>query len=81
MPEELIVDRRPDGIAVLTLNDPERRNAMSDEMTSAWKQSALPAVFMAAPAARRRAGLDAPSSLVTQSLCPWPRLGAAPGGP
>jgi enoyl-CoA hydratase/carnithine racemase len=35
----LIVDRRPDGIAVLTLNDPKRRNAMSDEMTSAWKQS------------------------------------------
>jgi enoyl-CoA hydratase/carnithine racemase len=39
MPEMVIVDRRPDGIAVLTLNDPERRNAMSDEMTSAWKQS------------------------------------------
>lgn len=33
----LLVERRPDGIAVLTLNDPGRRNAMSDEMTAAWK--------------------------------------------
>ncbi|MGK5554858.1 enoyl-CoA hydratase/isomerase family protein [Actinomadura kijaniata] len=32
----LLVDRRPDGVAVLTLNDPDRRNAMSDAMTEAW---------------------------------------------
>lgn len=41
MPEEpadvLLTERRPDGIVVLTLNDPRRRNAMSDEMTAAWK--------------------------------------------
>lgn len=33
----LRVERRPDGIVVLTMNDPGRRNAMSDEMTAAWK--------------------------------------------
>src|SRR3954451_775977 len=37
--EVLKVERRPDGIAVLTLNDPRRRNAMSDEMTAAYKQA------------------------------------------
>ncbi|TDD32866.1 enoyl-CoA hydratase/isomerase family protein [Actinomadura sp. KC06] len=37
MPEPLLAERRPDGIAVLTLNDPARRNAMSDEMTAAWQ--------------------------------------------
>jgi enoyl-CoA hydratase len=36
LPDPLLVDRRPDGIAVLTLNDPDRRNAMSDGMTAAW---------------------------------------------
>ncbi|XRQ04436.1 enoyl-CoA hydratase/isomerase family protein [Actinomadura welshii] len=40
-PEEIAdvlrVERRPDGVVVLTLNDPGRRNAMSDEMTAAWK--------------------------------------------
>lgn len=35
--DALLVERRPDGVAVLTLNDPGRRNAMSDEMTAAWK--------------------------------------------
>ncbi|XVQ12849.1 enoyl-CoA hydratase/isomerase family protein [Spirillospora sp. CA-255316] len=43
MPEELsdvlLVERRSDGVAVLTLNDPDRRNAMSDEMTAAWKDA------------------------------------------
>ncbi|KAB2375679.1 enoyl-CoA hydratase/isomerase family protein [Actinomadura montaniterrae] len=38
-PEVLRVERRPDGIAVLTLNDPARRNAMSDEMTAAYKRA------------------------------------------
>lgn len=33
----LLVERRPGGVVVLTLNDPGRRNAMSDEMTAAWK--------------------------------------------
>ena len=41
MPEEsadvLLTERRPGGIVVLTLHDPGRRNAMSDEMTAAWK--------------------------------------------
>jgi enoyl-CoA hydratase/carnithine racemase len=35
----LLLERRPDGVAVLTLNDPDRRNAMSDEMTAAWKDA------------------------------------------
>lgn len=39
MSEELLLDRRPDGIAVLTLNDPDRRNAMSDRMTALWKEA------------------------------------------
>jgi enoyl-CoA hydratase len=43
MPEQhsdaLLVERRPDGVAVLTLNDPDRRNAMSDEMTAAWTEA------------------------------------------
>ncbi|QXJ24605.1 enoyl-CoA hydratase/isomerase family protein [Actinomadura graeca] len=33
----LLVERRADGITVLTLNDPDRRNAMSDAMTAAWR--------------------------------------------
>ena len=32
----LRVDRSADGIAVLTLDNPDQRNAMSDEMTAAW---------------------------------------------
>jgi enoyl-CoA hydratase len=32
----LRVDRRPDGITVLTLSVPERRNAMTVELTEAW---------------------------------------------
>ncbi|WP_285698452.1 enoyl-CoA hydratase/isomerase family protein [Actinomadura sp. NBRC 104412] len=35
----LLLERRPDGVAVITLNDPDRRNAMSDEMTAAWKEA------------------------------------------
>ncbi|MFC4905861.1 enoyl-CoA hydratase/isomerase family protein [Actinomadura gamaensis] len=35
----LLVERRPNGVAVLTLNDPSRRNAMSDAMTAAWKDA------------------------------------------
>ncbi|MFG2005968.1 enoyl-CoA hydratase/isomerase family protein [Spirillospora sp. NPDC048911] len=35
----LLVENRPGGVAVLTLNDPDRRNAMSDEMTAAWKDA------------------------------------------
>jgi enoyl-CoA hydratase/carnithine racemase len=35
----LLTERRPNGVAVLTLNDPDRRNAMSDEMTAAWKEA------------------------------------------
>lgn len=32
----LRVDRRDDGVAVLTLDNPEQRNAMSDAMTASW---------------------------------------------
>ncbi len=32
----LRLDRRPDGVAVLTLDNPAQRNAMSDEMTDSW---------------------------------------------
>jgi enoyl-CoA hydratase len=35
----LLLERRPDGVAVLTLNDQDRRNAMSDELTAAWKEA------------------------------------------
>lgn len=37
MTDQLLVDRRDGGIVLLTLNDPARRNAMSDEMTEAWR--------------------------------------------
>jgi enoyl-CoA hydratase len=32
----LRVDRRDDGVAVLTLDNPDQRNAMSDAMTASW---------------------------------------------
>ncbi len=33
---QLRLDRRDDGVAVIHLDQPERRNAMSDEMTASW---------------------------------------------
>jgi enoyl-CoA hydratase len=33
---DLRLDRRTDGVAVLTLDNPEQRNAMSDAMTASW---------------------------------------------
>jgi enoyl-CoA hydratase/carnithine racemase len=36
--ELLLVDRRPGGIVLITLNDPARRNAMSDPMTAVWRE-------------------------------------------
>jgi enoyl-CoA hydratase len=38
MPEltHLRLERTPDGVAVLTLDNPDLRNAMSDEMTASW---------------------------------------------
>ncbi|MBG0833386.1 enoyl-CoA hydratase/isomerase family protein [Planomonospora sp. ID67723] len=36
---ELLVDRRDDGVVVLTLNRPDRRNAMTDGMTEQWRQA------------------------------------------
>jgi enoyl-CoA hydratase len=35
-PAHLRVDRRTDGVAVLTLDNPDQRNAMSEEMTASW---------------------------------------------
>jgi enoyl-CoA hydratase len=32
------LDRRPDGVAVITLDLPERRNAMTAELTAAWTE-------------------------------------------
>ena len=34
--EHLRLDRRPDGVAVLVLDNPDQRNAMSEAMTAAW---------------------------------------------
>src|SRR3954468_9886474 len=33
---QLRLERHPDGVAVLTLDNPDQRNAMSDEMTASW---------------------------------------------
>lgn len=35
----LRVERHPDGVVVLTLDNPDQRNAMSDEMTESWVQA------------------------------------------
>src|SRR4051812_4449677 len=35
-PDHLRVDRPSDGVALLTLDNPDQRNAMSDAMTTAW---------------------------------------------
>lgn len=37
MADPLLIERHPDGVVVLTLNEPERRNAMSEALTGAWK--------------------------------------------
>ena len=34
--EHLRLDRRPDGVAVLVLDNPDQRNAMSEAMTASW---------------------------------------------
>src|SRR6476469_8511697 len=41
MPElaHLRLERPEDGIAVLTLDNPDQRNAMSDQMTSSWVEA------------------------------------------
>lgn len=36
---ELVVDRRDDGVVLLTLNRPDRRNSMTDGMTEQWRQT------------------------------------------
>ena len=36
IPAHLRVERRDDGVAVLTLDNPDQRNAMSDAMTASW---------------------------------------------
>ncbi|MEJ7794563.1 MAG: enoyl-CoA hydratase/isomerase family protein [Nocardioides sp.] len=35
--EHLRLDRIPDGVALLTLDNPDQRNAMSDRMTESWQ--------------------------------------------
>ncbi len=35
--EHLRLDRTPDGVALLTLDNPDQRNAMSDAMTASWQ--------------------------------------------
>lgn len=35
--DELLIDRRDDGVVVLTLNQPDRRNSMTDGMTEQWR--------------------------------------------
>src|SRR5690349_3744994 len=35
----LRLDRPSDGVALLTLDNPDMRNAMSDEMTAAWVEA------------------------------------------
>jgi len=37
--QPLLVERREDGVALLTLNVPERRNAMTEALTSAWSRT------------------------------------------
>jgi enoyl-CoA hydratase/carnithine racemase len=37
--EHLLVERPSDGVVLLTLNNPDKRNAMSDEMTASWAQT------------------------------------------
>jgi enoyl-CoA hydratase len=39
MSQQLRLDRRDGGVVLLTLDDPARRNAMSDAMTSAWREA------------------------------------------
>ncbi len=39
MTDELLLERHADGIVLLTLNDPQRRNAMGDAMTDAWRET------------------------------------------
>ncbi|GLW07606.1 3-hydroxybutyryl-CoA dehydratase [Microtetraspora sp. NBRC 13810] len=36
---EVLIERRDDGVVFLTLNRPERRNSMSDEMTAEWRRA------------------------------------------
>jgi enoyl-CoA hydratase/carnithine racemase len=36
---ELLVDRKDDGVVLITLNCPDRRNAMTDAMTAQWRDT------------------------------------------
>lgn len=38
-PGPLLVERRNSGVTLLTLNRPDRRNAMTEEMTAAWSEA------------------------------------------
>ena len=37
--DPLLVERHDDGVVVLTLNVPERRNAMTEPLTAAWTET------------------------------------------
>lgn len=37
--DELLVDRKDDGVVLVTLNHPDMRNAMTDTMTAQWRQT------------------------------------------
>ncbi len=38
-PEHLLVERPADGVALLTLDNPGQRNAMSEQMTDSWVEA------------------------------------------
>ncbi|WP_084957540.1 enoyl-CoA hydratase/isomerase family protein [Thermoactinospora rubra] len=37
--EEVLIDRRDDGVVLLTLNRPDRRNSMTEAMTGQWRRA------------------------------------------
>src|SRR5262249_11332982 len=37
--DELLVDRKDDGVVLVTLNRPDMRNAMTDAMTAQWRET------------------------------------------
>ena len=54
----LRVERPSDGVALVTLDNPEMRNAMSDEMTASWVAVVAELAPLAPNTPIRRAGAD-----------------------